>query len=219
MRVARFEQNDVAADLAGQCLGRAQRHQIAFIQNGEPVAAFGFFHQVGGDDDGDVLLIAEDLQVLPKIAPGAGIEAGGGLVEQQNLGMMKQTLGELDAALHASGESFDPIGGAVEQSDAGQNFVDSCLEFGAAQAVEVSLMPEIFVGGELGIDALRLEDDADVAAQRSGLANGVEAGDGGAAGGGDHERGKNAEQRGLAAAVRAEQVRRVRRGERRRRRR
>ncbi len=66
-------------------------------------------------------------------------------------------------------------------------------------------MPEVFVGGELGVNALGLEDDADVAAQRSGLANGVEAGDRGAAGSGDHERGKDAEQSGLAAAVRAEQ--------------
>jgi hypothetical protein len=110
LRVARFEQDDVAADLAGQCLGRAERHQVAFIQDGQPVAAFGFFHQVGGHDDGDALLIAQDLQVLPKIAPGARIEAGGGLVEQQNLGMMKQTLGKLDAPLHASGESFHAIG-------------------------------------------------------------------------------------------------------------
>src|SRR5208282_376466 len=84
--------------------------------------------------------------------------------------------------------------------------VDALLEFGTAQAVEVSLMPEVLVGGELEVDALGLEDDADMAAQRSGLANGVEAGDGGAAGSGDHEGGKYAEESGLAAAVRAEKA-------------
>ena len=56
------------------------------------------------------------------------------------------------------------------------------------------------------VDALRLEDDADMAAQCSGLADGVEAGDRGAAGSRDHERGKNTEQSSLAAAVRAEQT-------------
>jgi hypothetical protein len=66
-------------------------------------------------------------------------------------------------------------------------------------------MPKIFVGGQLYIDARRLEDDADVAAQSSGLANSVESGDGGAAGRGNHERGKDPEQRRLAAAIRAEQ--------------
>ena len=181
LRVARFEQNHVAADLAGQCLGRAQRYEIAFIQDRQPVATFGFFHQVRGDDDGDMLLIAEDLEILPKVAPGAGIETGGGLVEKQNFRMMEQAFGELDAALHAAGESFYAIAGAVEQSDAGKNLVDAGFEFGPAQAVKVSLMPEILVGGELGIDALRLEDNADVAAQRSGLANRVEAGNRGAA--------------------------------------
>src|ERR1700675_4415573 len=69
----------------------------------------------------------------------------------------------------------------------------------------MSLMTEVFVGGEFGVDALGLEDDADVAAQGSGLANGVEAGDRGAARSRDHECGKNAEKSGLAAAVRAEE--------------
>lgn len=206
LRVARFQQNDVAADLAGESLGRAERYQVAFVQNDEAVAAFGFLHQVGGDNDGDALLVAEDLEVLPKVAPGAGIEAGGGLVEEQNLGMVEQAFGELDAALHASGKSFDAIGSAVEQSDAGEDFCDACFEFGAAQAVEVSLMPEVFVGGELWVNALGLEDDANVAAQGSGLVDGVKAGDRGAAGSGDHERGKNAEESGFAAAVRAEEA-------------
>jgi len=67
-------------------------------------------------------------------------------------------------------------------------------------------MPEVFVGGEFGVNTLGLEDDADVAAQGSGLAHGVEARDGSAAGSRDHERGKNAEESSLAAAVRAEKA-------------
>src|SRR5271166_4186823 len=206
LRVARFEQNDVAADLAGQRFRSAQGHQVPLVQNGKTIAAFRFFHQVSGNDDGDAFLIAKDLQVLPKIAPRAGIEAGGGLVEKQNLGMMKQALGELDAALHASGKSLYAITGAVEQSDAGQYFVDAGFEFGAAQAVEMSLMPEVFVGGEFKIDALCLEDYAYMAAQGSGLADRVEAGDGGAAGSWNHERGKDSKQSSFAAAVRAEET-------------
>src|ERR1700679_72965 len=116
--------------------------------------------------------------------------------------MMEQAFGELDAALHSSGKSFHAIVTSVEQSDASQNFRNSSFEFGAAQTVKVSLMPQVFIGREFGIDALCLEDYADVAAQGSGLANGVEAGDGGAARSRDHEGGKNSEQSGLAAAVR-----------------
>jgi hypothetical protein len=67
-------------------------------------------------------------------------------------------------------------------------------------------MPEILVGGEFRIDALGLEDDADVAAQGSGLVNRVQASDGGAAGSRDHERGENSEQSSLAAAVWAKEA-------------
>jgi hypothetical protein len=95
--------------------------------------------------------------------------------------MMKQAFGELDAALHASGKSFHTIGRTVEQSNAREDFVDARFKFGTTQAIEVSLMPEVLVGRELEVNALRLEDDADVAAQGSGLANGVEAGNHGAA--------------------------------------
>ncbi len=50
------QQNDVAADFVFQVRGRAQRHQFAFIQDGEAIATLGFFHQVRGDDDRDALL-------------------------------------------------------------------------------------------------------------------------------------------------------------------
>src|SRR5258708_19232060 len=125
--------------------------------------------------------------------PGAGIEAGGGLVEKQSLRMVEQAFGELDAALHASGESFYAIVGTVEQSNAREDLVDARFQVGAAQAVEVSLMPEVFVGSEFGVNALSLEDDADMAAQGSGLANRVEAGEPRAPGSWDHSRRKNAE--------------------------
>jgi hypothetical protein len=123
--------------------------------------------------------------------------------------MVEQAFGQLDAALHASRESFHAIRGAVEQSDAGQDPVNTRFEFGTMQAVEVSLVPEVFVGGELEVDALRLKNDTDVAAQGSGLTNGIEAGDHGAARSGDHERGKNSKESCLAAAVWAEQSKKL----------
>src|ERR1039457_1976701 len=89
LRVARFKQNYIASDLASQSFGSAKSHKVAFVQNREAAATFGFFHQVGGHDDRDPLLIAEDLKILPKVAPGAGIEAGGGLVQKKNLRMVE----------------------------------------------------------------------------------------------------------------------------------
>ena len=70
-------------------------------------------------------------------------------------------------------------------------------------------MPEILIGGELGIDTLGLKDDSDASTQSSGLAHGVEAGNRGAAGSRHHERRKNAKQSCLAAAVRPEQTKKL----------
>src|ERR1017187_4851440 len=42
--LGRLQHYDVAADLALQILRRAQRHQIAFIHDRQPVATYPFFH-------------------------------------------------------------------------------------------------------------------------------------------------------------------------------
>jgi len=49
--IAGLQQNYIASNFAGQGFGRSERYQVAFVQDGEAVAALGFFHQMGGDDD------------------------------------------------------------------------------------------------------------------------------------------------------------------------
>ena len=120
-----IQQNHVAADFALQLRRRSQRDQVSFIHDGQPIAALGFFHQVRGYEHGDVLFVAQNLQILPQVAARAGIEAGGRFVEQQDAGMMQQSLGEFDAPLHAAGERLDAFLGAIGQSDPRQNFSDA----------------------------------------------------------------------------------------------
>ncbi len=69
----------------------------------------------------------------------------------------------------------------------------------------MALMPQIFPRRELWIDALRLKDHANAAAQGPGFADGVEAGDGGPPGGRHHERREYAEEGRLAAAIGSKQ--------------
>ena len=70
----------------------------------------------------------------------------------------------------------------------------------------MALMPQIFVSGEFGVDTLRLKHDADLAAEAGGILGGIVSHDHGAARGRNHERRKDPEERGLAAAVRPEQA-------------
>ena len=105
--IVNFEKHDISANLRFQVERRAEGDELAFVQDGEAIAVLGLFHEMGGDEDGDAFLIAERLEILPEVAARAGVEAGGGLVEQQNRWGVNQAFCELDAALHASGECLD----------------------------------------------------------------------------------------------------------------
>ncbi len=80
--------------------------------------------------NGHVFFIAQNRKILPEIAPRAGIESGGRLVQQQHRGMMQQALGQLQAALHASGKSLRFFVGAVGEANPTQHFFDARLQRG-----------------------------------------------------------------------------------------
>ena len=74
--VSGLEQHYVAADGRLQLRRGTQRDQVALVQNGQPVAVLGLFHQVSGHQDRDALLVAQSAQVLPHVAARARIETG-----------------------------------------------------------------------------------------------------------------------------------------------
>src|ERR1039458_202846 len=58
--MGRVEQHHVAADFAFQLRGRAQSYPVAFIHDGQPVTALRFFHEMRGDEHGNMLFVAQD---------------------------------------------------------------------------------------------------------------------------------------------------------------
>src|SRR5205823_4501740 len=74
------------------------------------------------------------------------------------------------------------------------------------QAIKMSLMLEIFRGGEFDVYALRLKDDSDLSAQLVGILCGVVAHNDGATPDWNHQGRKNTEERGLAASVGTQQA-------------
>lgn len=78
------------------------------------------------------------------------------------------------------------------------------------QAVKAALVLQIFGGGELQINALRLEHNPDLTPQLGGIFGGVMPQNDGLPADWDHERRKNAEHGGFSAAIwpeKAEQFR------------
>src|SRR5579883_188677 len=119
---------------------------------------------------------------------------------------VEQRLGDFDAAAEAAGEGLDDVAAAVLQAEPLGGELDALAERCAAQAVQMALGTEVLLDGEGFIEALALENHADVAADGGGVADHIVTGQHGAAGGGDHHGGEDAEERGFAAAVGAEKT-------------
>src|SRR5580692_2062820 len=84
IRVFPVQQNHVSTDFMLQVIWRAQRLHFAFVQDGEAIAALSLFHEVSGDDYGYAFFITKNRKILPEITPGAGIESGGGFVQEED---------------------------------------------------------------------------------------------------------------------------------------
>ena len=184
----------------------AIRHDPALVDDRDPVAALRFFHQVGGEKDGHILLVAQPVKRLPEIDPRPGIEPGGRLVEQEQLGAMEQALGDLDPPLQAAGKCLDQLAGAIAQIEFKQEMIDPRPQRRARQAVEAPLMGEVFAHLQFLVEARRLENHPEPAAQRARVAPEIEPENAGRTACWPNESGKNAEERRLASAVGSEEA-------------
>ena len=81
----------------------ALRQQLAVGDVGDLVAALGLVHVVGGDQHGHALG-GELVDLAPELAPRLGVDAGGRLVEQQQLGLGQDAGAERQALLPAAGQ-------------------------------------------------------------------------------------------------------------------
>ena len=77
--------------------------QIAVEDVGEPVTAFRFIHVVGGDQERQPLS-GKLMDLLPEIAAGLGVDAGGRLVEQQQLRLVNHARSQRQALFPPAGK-------------------------------------------------------------------------------------------------------------------
>ena len=102
-RVAEGDLDPLAADLALELVGGALGDQAAVVDHRDPVGEpVGLVEVLGRQQQrvaaGDVLL-----DRLPEADPAAGVEPGGGLVEEQDAAAGDERRGEVEAAAHAAG--------------------------------------------------------------------------------------------------------------------
>jgi hypothetical protein len=79
------------------------------------------------------------LDLAPHVGADLGVQAGGGLVEEEHAGPVHERHGDVQAPLHpARVRAPDAVGG-LGQAEAVQQLVDPLLERAAAHAVDLTL--------------------------------------------------------------------------------
>jgi len=149
-------------------------------------------------------LLVQLPDVVPDVAARLGVEAEGGLVEEQDLGPVGQAPGDLQAPLHAARVLVDQHAGLVGELDQGQDLVDAAPALGLAEAVHHGVELEVLAAGQAAVEGRLLEDDADALAHGVAVAGDVEAGHDGGARGRPEEGREHVDRRRLAGPVRAE---------------
>ena len=168
--------------------------------------AVGLLQVLGGEEDGDALLGAEAVHVAPDRLAADGVQAGGGLVKEEDGGAVDEGGGEVEAAFHPTRVGADGAVGGVLEVDDGEELVDALAAGATAQSEEPRLEREQFAAGLDVVEAGLLQGDADAAAHGARLGEDVEAVDTGGAGGGAEEGGEHTDGRRLARAVLAEEA-------------
>ena len=121
--------------------------------------AFDLPQQVTGEENGlpPVRQDADDLADLPHAL---GIQAVGGLVEDDQLGVVEHGGGQGEALLHAQRVGAEAVSGAVRQADQLQALFDAR----AAHPLHRSGDAEVVASAHVGVEVGRLQGGADAGA-------------------------------------------------------
>ena len=90
-----------------------------------------------------------------------GVEAGGGLVEDQDVGVVDDRLGEADALPVAFGELADQLVADVADGAAPDHFVDAPVDIGGGDALQLADEGEVLGDLHFGVDRRRFRQVAD----------------------------------------------------------
>src|SRR6185437_11874119 len=122
-----------------------------------------------------LLGLVEAPDVRPELVAALWIEAQRWLVEKEDRRRVQEAAGDLETALHASGERLDVAVPALPQLEGLQQEFDALGAQLARHVIEDAVKVHILPGGLLGIKAGVLKDDAEALPGLFGLDGRVEA--------------------------------------------
>src|ERR1035437_7611741 len=116
-RRLRPDHDYVTADLGLEFARRRDCDQLALMQHPDAIASLGLFHIMRRQHDRHARVLAQMLEVIRKLVTRRRIQARAGLVEDQQLRLVEQSLGGLAPALQSARQRLDPVAFARRQSE------------------------------------------------------------------------------------------------------
>ncbi len=167
--------------------------------------AVGLFEVLGGEEDGGAA-VDQALDHLPQVVAALGVEAGGGLVEEQHGGSRHQGGSQVEAPPHAAGVRLEwPIAGVAEL-ELFEQIVSSADHRLLGQVVEPSHHGQVLPTGEVLVDGGILPGQPDHGADERGFSRDVMTEDPCHSAVGLQDGGEDADGRGLAGTVGSQQT-------------
>ena len=185
---------------------RPRRNDAAVIHDRQALAkALRFVHEMGGQEDG--LALGDELpEPVPDQVPRLGIEAGGGLIQEQKVRIVDQRAGERQAPLHSAGQGLDFRFAAIPQPGEIEQVRDAGAQGLVGFAEVAPIDQEVLEHREIRIQVVHLRHYADPDACLACRARNRQAEQVHRAGIGIGEAEAKPQRGGLAGAVRPEQA-------------
>ena len=135
---------------------------LAASDNGHPVTELvGLFQVVGGEQNGQPLILIELSDVVPETLAALDVESQRRFVEKDHLGFVDQRRGDVELAAHAAGVGHHQAIQGIAQFEIFSQLVDALGDLGLGHAVEMALQLKVFSAAEEIIDPGLLRHHAD----------------------------------------------------------
>src|SRR4030095_5122096 len=194
------------ADLALERVGRAVGQDPAGLDEPDLVTQLlGLAHVVRGEDDRHSPLAPECSDVMTHAHRDVGVEAERGLVEEQQLGIVHERLGQRHALLEAGGQLVVPDAAVRRQLVLLDQPVHATAKGPAGEAVEAAIERHDLVNPETPQERRSAAGHVEPAPHARRLAHHVVAEHAHLPAVGRQQRAQDRQQRGLARAVRPQQ--------------
>ena len=151
----------VSSSLASSCSTSPSARTLPAVEDRDAVAdVLHVGQQVAGQQDRLAAAAELDDEVLD-LAAADGVQAGGRLVEDEQVGVVDEGLGQADAAGHALGILADGAARARGQADHLQEHLDALAALAAGDLEEPAVVVERLVGVQEAVEVGLLGQEAD----------------------------------------------------------